>query len=164
MTRRLDNTWQKWSEPVNLGAPINTKDMDAFFTLDAGGEYAYMSTDLNSYGESDIVRVKLLERERPDPVILVSGNVYNKKTNQPLSATLVYETLPDGTVAGNGVSSPVDGSFKMVLPYDKNYSIRAQADKFFAISENLNLDSLIKVGHKEIHKDLYLVPIEIGQG
>ena len=163
MTRRLDNTWQKWSEPVNLGAPINTKDMDAFFTLDAGGEYAYMSTALNSYGESDIVRIKLLERERPDPVILVSGNVYNKKTNQPLSATLVYETLPDGTIAGNGVSSPMDGSFKMVLPYDKNYSIRAQADKFFAISENLNLDSLIKVGHKEIHKDLYLVPIEIGQ-
>ena len=36
------------------------------------------------------------------------------------------------------------------------------ADKFFAISENLNLDSLVKAG-KVIHKDLYLVPIEIGQ-
>jgi outer membrane protein OmpA-like peptidoglycan-associated protein len=49
------------------------------------------------------------------------------------------------------------------LPYDKNYSIRAVADKFFAISENLNLDSLIKAGYKVIHKDLYLAPIEIGQ-
>ena len=57
----------------------------------------------------------------------------------------------------------MDGSFKIVLPYDKNYSIRASADKFFAISENLNLDSLIKAGYKEIHKDLYLAPIEIGQ-
>jgi len=162
-TRRLDETWQKWSEPENLGSPINTEDMDTFFTLDAGGEYAYMSTDLNSYGESDIVRIKLLEREKPDPVILVSGNVYNKKTNRPLSASLVYETLPDGKVAGNGISNPSDGSFKMVLPYDKNYLIRANADHFFAISENLNLDSLIKVGYKEIHKDLYLVPIEVGQ-
>ena len=162
MTRRLDSTWQKWSNPVNLGSPINTPDFDGYFTLDAGGEYAYMSTDLNSYGESDIVRIKLLEREKPDPVILVSGNVYNKKTQQPLSASLVYETLPEGTMAGNAVSSPVDGSFKIILPYDKNYSIRAQADKFFAISENLNLDSLIKEGYKEIHKDLYLVPIEIG--
>ncbi|MCY7291802.1 MAG: hypothetical protein LH615_06420, partial [Ferruginibacter sp.] len=97
MTRRLDESWQKWSEPVNLGSPINTEDMDSFFTLDAGGEYAYMSTGLNSYGESDIVRIKLLEREKPDPVILVSGNVYNKKTNRPLSASLIYETLPDGT-------------------------------------------------------------------
>ncbi len=50
-----------------------------------------------------------------------------------------------------------------MLPYDKNYLIRATADKFFAQSENFNLDSFVKQGYKEIHKDLYLVPIEIGQ-
>ena len=100
--------------------------------MDAGGEYAYLTNSLNTYGESDIVRVKLLEREKPNPVVLVSGNVYNKKTNQPLSASLIYETLPDGVEAGNGISNPMDGSFKIVLPYDKNYLIRATADKFFA--------------------------------
>ena len=163
MTRRLDNSWQKWSEPVNLGNPINTDNWDAFFTLDAGGEYAYLTTSLDSYGESDIVRVKLLEKERPKPVLLVRGNVYNIKTKKPLSASLVYETLPDGAVVGNGISGATDGAFKIVLPYDKNYSIRASADHFFAISENLNLDSLVKAGNREIHKDLYLAPIEIGQ-
>ena len=163
ITKRLDSTWQKWSEPINLGSSINTPDWDAFFTLDAGGEYAYLTSSDNGYGESDIVRVKLLERERPDPVVLVDGNVYNKKTNEPLSASLIYETLPDGVEAGNGISNPSDGSFKIVLPYDKNYLIRASADKFFAVSENLDLDSLVKAGYKEIHKDLYLVPIEIGQ-
>jgi outer membrane protein OmpA-like peptidoglycan-associated protein len=163
MSKRLDSTWQKWSDPVNLGTPINTEDWDAFFTMDAGGEYAYMSSALNGFGESDIVKIKLLEKEKPDPVVLVSGNVYNKKTQKPLSASLLYETLPDGVEAGNGISSPEDGSFKMVLPYDKNYVIRATADKFFAQSENLNLDSLVKAGYKEIHKDLYLVPIEVGQ-
>jgi len=163
MTKRLDKTWTKWSTPVNLGAPINTEGWDAFWTLDAAGEYAYLTSNKNTYGESDIVCVKLLEREKPNPVILVSGNVYNAKTKEPLSASLIYETLPDGAEAGNGLSSPTDGSFKIVLPYDKNYSIRASADKFFAISENLNLDSMIKAGFKVIHKDLYLVPIEIGQ-
>jgi OOP family OmpA-OmpF porin len=163
MTKRLDSTWTKWTDPVNLGAPINTPDWDAFFTLDAGGEYAYMTNSTDTYGESDIVRVKLLEKEKPNPVVLVSGNVYNKKTLKPLSASLVYETLPEGEEAGNGFSNAEDGSFKIVLPYDQNYLIRATADHFFAQSENLNLDSLIKVGYKEIHKDLYLVPIEIGQ-
>lgn len=163
MSKRLDKTWQKWSDPVNLDTPINTRDWDAFFTMDAGGEYAYMTSAKESYGESDIVRIKLYEHEKPDPVVLVTGNVYHAKTKKPLSADLVYETLPEGIVAGNGMSNPIDGSFKMVLPYDKNYSIRATADKFFAISENLNLDSLIKKGYKEIHKDLYLVPIEVGQ-
>ena len=164
MTKRLDKTWTKWSDPVNLGAPINTPDWDAFFTLDAGGEYAYMTSSADGgYGQSDIVRIKLLEKEKPDPVVLVSGNVYNKKTNEPLSANLVYETLPEGTMAGDGISDPRDGAFKIVLPYDKNYTIRATADKFFAQSENLNLDSLVQAGYLEIHKDLYLVPIEIGQ-
>ena len=163
MAKRLDGSWEKWSDPVNLGSPINTEDWDAFFTLDAGGEYAYMSSSLEGYGESDIVRVKLLERERPDPVLLVTGNVFNSKTNEPLSASLIYEILPNGEIAGNAISNPEDGSFKIVLPYDKNYMIRASADKFFAQSENLNLDSLVKAGYKEIHRDLYLVPIEIGQ-
>ncbi|HEY6506201.1 MAG TPA: OmpA family protein [Chitinophagaceae bacterium] len=163
MTKRLDNTWQKWTDPVNLGEPINSADWDAFFTLDAGGEYAYLTSNTDTYGESDIVRVKLLEKEKPDPVVLVSGNVYNKKTNKPISASLVYEILPEGTEVGNAVSNPDDGAFKIVLPFDKNYMIRATADKFFAQSENLNLDSLVEAGYKEIHKDLYLVPIEIGQ-
>ena len=34
---------------------------------------------------------------------------------QPLSASLVYETLPDGVEAGNGISNAVDGSFKIVF-------------------------------------------------
>ncbi|MEO6538784.1 MAG: OmpA family protein, partial [Ferruginibacter sp.] len=150
-------------EPVNLGSPVNTTGSEAFFTLDAGGEYAYLTSSDGAFGASDIVRIKLLEKEKPDPVVLVSGNVYNAKTKMPLNASLIYETLPEGTQVGSGVSNPVDGSFKIVLPYDKNYSIRASADKFFAISENLNLDSLVKAGYKEIHKDLYLVPIEVGQ-
>ncbi|MDQ6844109.1 MAG: OmpA family protein [Bacteroidota bacterium] len=161
--KRLDDSWTKWSDPVNLGSPINTPDWDAFFTLDAGGEYAYMTTGLDTYGASDIVRIKLLEKEKPNPVVLVSGSVYNAKTKLPLSASLVYETLPDGVAAGNALSNSYDGAFKIVLPYNRNYSIRATADHYFAISENLNLDSLIKAGYKEIHKDLYLVPIEVGQ-
>jgi outer membrane protein OmpA-like peptidoglycan-associated protein len=163
MTKRLDDTWQKWSDPVNLGEPINTKDFDGFFTLDAGGEYAYLASSFQSLGKSDIVRVKLLEREKPDPVVIVDGNVYNAKTKEPLSANLIYETLPDGAIAGEGLSSPGDGSFKIVLPYDRNYMIRATADHFFAQSENLNLDSLVRTGLKVIHKDLYLMPIEVGQ-
>jgi outer membrane protein OmpA-like peptidoglycan-associated protein len=162
ITRRLDSTWQKWSDPINAGSPINTEDWDAFFTLDAGGEYAYMVSNQDSYGESDIVRVRLKNFERPKPVVMVTGNVYNSRTKEPIGASLVYQTLPGGAEAGNALSSPEDGSFKIVLPFDKNYLIRATADHFFAQSENLNLDSLVKEGYKLIRKDLFLVPIEIG--
>ena len=95
--------------------------------------------------------------------MIVTGNVYNAKTKAPISASLLYQILPSGVEAGNAMSNPDDGSFKIVLPYDRNYLIRATADHFFAQSENLKLDSLVKAGFQEIHKDLYLMPIEIGQ-
>lgn len=162
-TKRLDDSWTKWSEPENLGAPINTANWDAFFTMDAGGEFAYLTTSEEGYGASDIVRVRLLEEKKPDPVVMVTGNVYNKKTGEPVTASLLYETLPDGVQVGNALSSPFDGAFKIVLPFNRNYSIRATANHFFSMSENLNLDSMVQAGYTEIHKDLFLVPIEIGQ-
>ena len=56
MSKRLDDSWTKWSDPVNLGRPINTEKSEAFFTMDAGGEYAYLTSSDGSVGASDIVR------------------------------------------------------------------------------------------------------------
>lgn len=158
---RLDDSWLNWSEPENLGAPINTKGWDAFFSLDANGEYAYMVTTRASKGGADIVRVKMKTKDKPNPVVLVYGNVYNAKTKEPISAGLQYEILPEGIVAGYAYSNPADGSYKIVLPYGKNYSFMATAEQFLSISENLNLDTASI--YKEIRRDLYLAPIEIGQ-
>ena len=36
-TNRLDDTWMNWSEPVNLGKPINTSALDYYFTIDNAG-------------------------------------------------------------------------------------------------------------------------------
>jgi outer membrane protein OmpA-like peptidoglycan-associated protein len=103
----------------------------------------------------------LSDNIRPNPVVLLYGNVYNGKTKEPLSASLLYESLPDGKNAGNAYSSPVDGNYKLVLPYGKFYSLRASANNFIGISENLDLTNADQ--YKEIRKDLYLVPIEKGQ-
>ncbi|RYG22595.1 MAG: OmpA family protein, partial [Chitinophagaceae bacterium] len=53
MVRRLDESWKKWSKPVNLGAPVNTPKWDAYFTLDASGEYAYLSSMERTSGGAD---------------------------------------------------------------------------------------------------------------
>ena len=41
MTRRLDETWEHWTEPLNLGSGINTANWEAYFTTDAMGNMAY---------------------------------------------------------------------------------------------------------------------------
>ncbi|TAG02312.1 MAG: flagellar motor protein MotB [Cytophagia bacterium] len=158
VTRRLDDTWKNWSEPQNLGPEINTTDWEAYFTISAKGDYAYYTSYKNSIGDSDIFRVKLSEKNRPDPVALIKGKVYNKKTGQPISANIIYDFMPEGTNAGKATSTPKTGEYKVVLPLKKKYDLLAEAKGFLSIDEIINLSD--STNYTEITKDLYLVPIE----
>ncbi len=86
MTRRLDESWTKWSEPVNLGPNINTPGWDGYFTIPASGDYSYLVSTDNSLGYGDIFRVKVSEAVKPKPVALIKGQVYNLKTSEFLEA------------------------------------------------------------------------------
>ncbi len=51
----FDPAKQTWSEPRNIGPPINSPEDDAFFRLSADGQVAYFSSDrLDSYGSRDL--------------------------------------------------------------------------------------------------------------
>jgi outer membrane protein OmpA-like peptidoglycan-associated protein len=157
MTKRLDNSWTKWSQPVNMGDSINTPKWDAYFALDAVGEYAYVSTTQNATGGTDLARVKLSESQKPKTVVLVYGRIYNAITKEPMSANMFYDKVPGETSEGNAFSNP-DGNYKVTLPYGKTYSLRASADNYFSLIDTLDLNE--PGFYKEIHRDLYLYPIE----
>lgn len=161
MSKRLDDTWKNWSVPVNLGSDINTKKDEQEYFIDAKGEYAYFASKDNSYGDLDIFRIKLPEKVKPNPVVMVYGNVYNAKTNEPLETGIRYEILSTGEEAGTANSDPNDGSYKIILPYGKNYGFSAKAEGFYSVSENIDLTGIS--AYKEIKKDLYLAPVEIGE-
>ena len=63
LTRRLDDTWQNWRKPQNLGSPINTEEYDAYYSIAAKGDYAYFMSGKASLGKKDIFRLGL---ETPD--------------------------------------------------------------------------------------------------
>lgn len=161
MTKRLDDTWQNWTEPKNLGNTINSNDWDAYFTITAKGDYAYMVSNKNSYGSSDIVRIKLKEDVKPNPVVLIKGKVIDKKTNQPVQGNISYITLPEGVEVGTATSSPGTGEYSIILPYGKLYAFKASSKGYYSVNENLDVRDLKE--YKEIKQDLYLVPIEVGQ-
>jgi outer membrane protein OmpA-like peptidoglycan-associated protein len=161
MSKRLDNTWKNWSAPVNLGATINTKEDEQEYYITAKGDYAYFASGDDSFGELDIFRIKLPEKVKPKPVVLIYGKVLNVKTNEPIEAEIKYEILSSGVEAGIANSNPGDGSYKIVLPYGKNYGYSAKANGYYSISENINLEKLSD--YKEIKRDLFLAPIEVGE-
>ncbi|WP_345161595.1 OmpA family protein [Nibribacter koreensis] len=56
----------QWSEPENLGYPVNTPEDDKFLTLTANGRYGYMASSRldKSQGESDIYRLTFIGAEK----------------------------------------------------------------------------------------------------
>ena len=161
VTRRLDSTWCNWSEPMNLGKPFNNEGWNGYFSLDAKGEYAYFISS-DSVKNMDVFRAKLPSDARPDPVVLISGVVYNDKTKKPIAAKVVYESLKTGETLGFATSDSITGSYKLTLPYHEKYGIYASAQGFFSIDDFLDLDTLTET-YVEIKKDLHLVPIEVGK-
>ena len=164
VTKRLDDTWMKWSKPKNLGPAINSSGREFAFTLTAKGDEAYMISYEKlegSQGAGDIVKVQLSKSAQPDPVVLVYGKVLNKKTNEPIAANIEYFGLKDDKNYGNATSNAETGEYKIILPRGVNYGFKSSAKGFISVSENLDLTELKE--YKEIEKNLYLVPVEIGQ-
>ena len=53
-----------WTKPENLGFPFNTTDDDIFFFPLKNGEIAYYSKFKETgYGDNDIYRIQIFERE-----------------------------------------------------------------------------------------------------
>ncbi len=156
MTRRKDSTWTRWSEPLNLGPPVNTGSWDAYWTIPARGDFAYFVKD------GDIYRIRISPEVSPNPVVLVYGKVFDRKTEKPVGGALItYEHLETGAGAGVARSSPDSGEYKIVLPRGHAYGFLASAAGYLSQSDHLDVTELKK--YRELERDLYLVPAEVGE-
>jgi outer membrane protein OmpA-like peptidoglycan-associated protein len=161
-SKRLDDTWQNWSKPMNLGPEVNTADWDAYYTLSAAADHAYLVSNRQGTDKSrDIFRIALVPEFRPEPVVLVTGKVWDARTNQPLQAKIIYESLITGEELGVATTNPEDGTYTIVLPSGTSYGYLAEADGYIAVSENIDATDIKE--YKEERRDLYLVPMEVGQ-
>ena len=157
VTRRLDDTWENWSEPENLGPGINSASDDIFFNIDPKGENAYFSRSV-SEDDADIFSINMPDLFRPTAVILVKGKVYDRKTQKPISARIFYEKLPEGEEIGTVNADPVTGEYQILLPSGEKYGYLAESTGYVAINENIDLENTTE--YAEVTQNLILVPIE----
>ncbi|ELR72037.1 outer membrane protein, porin F precursor [Fulvivirga imtechensis AK7] len=95
MTERLDDTWQNWSTPVNLGPEINTKGFDAYLSLDPGGLALYSSSGNGSYSDIYSAVITFGEAEPvPDTTVLLDSTaivlVQDTLSEEALSQPIYY--------------------------------------------------------------------------
>ncbi len=161
VTKRLDDSWTNWSTPQNLGKVVNTSKFDAYFSIPASGEYAYLVSTENSIGQHDIFQLKLPEEAKPEPVTLVKGYILDENTQKPLATTIVAKDLDKGTELASAHSNPSTGFYELVLPRGKKYAFYAEHEGYYSVRENIDLEKL--KSYKEIKKDLRLVPFDYGE-
>ncbi len=161
-SKRLDDSWQKWTEPVNLGHTINSEEFEAYYTIPASGEFAYyVSTKGGIDGSKDIFKTTIPYEFSPEPVLLVSGHVLDKKTREPIASEILYESLTTNKELGTASSEERNGAYKIVLPRGYAYRYVPVAEGYIGIPQYLNVEHITE--YHEMENNLFLVPIEPGQ-
>lgn len=177
-TRKYEDSWTDWTEPVNLGKEINTTGDDCWYKITTDGTTAYFAkspddmpnalqasatlptsgkkaatTTVNKPSTLDLYWVTLPLQMRPDPVSTVSG-VITDLGGKPLPATIVWEDLTTHKEIGYSQSDPITGEYFITLPSGKLYGYFVEKQGYWPASDyvDMRIDSAAIDTVKEIHK------------
>jgi outer membrane protein OmpA-like peptidoglycan-associated protein len=94
VTQRLDDSWQRWSTPVNLGSGINTGEEDSSIDVTLDGISAYfLSSDAD--GKKGLFKATLPDSMRHSGAVLLHGRTkLDKSWEKALKSGQSHAFLP----------------------------------------------------------------------
>ena len=149
-SERLDDTWENWSEPMNMGKPINTAAGDAYYSVDAAGNV--FTSRANSRTDGGNLDLFILVPH--DIKVMLAGVVYNENSKQPISSSVILtikEQKPVTMKAGD------NGKFGTRLPETNEYVIAASADGFLPIEQTFPVPKIDR--DTTLTVEIYLTPV-----
>lgn len=152
-----------WTEPKNLGYPINTWKEEMGLFVAASGETAYFSSDREEgYGKLDIYAFPLYREVRPAKVTYVKGKVRDKVFGKPLGARIQLIDLATSEVVIESSSDRITGKFLVTLPSGHDYALNVSKEGFLFHSEHFSLSD-DKNTTEPLRLDVELQPIKYGE-
>ncbi|MBP1629192.1 MAG: outer membrane protein/peptidoglycan-associated protein [Bacteroidetes bacterium] len=157
---RIENG--KFTEPINLGYPINTSSDEVSFIVSPSGKQGIFSTDINgTFGKKDIYYFDLYKEAQPIPIVYMKGRVLDSKTKEAVSALFEVRDIENNRLIASTTSDKKTGEYLVILPLGGNYALNSYAKNYLFYSENFALKDLnIKDSYE---KDVYLTPILEGE-
>jgi outer membrane protein OmpA-like peptidoglycan-associated protein len=115
----------KFTIPVNPGAPLNTRFDDFSFVCDSLGRSGFLaSNEAGGKGQDDIYHFTLTSYLLP--------GVVHERNGRPIAQAKVSVSDSNGTLIASATTGD-DGSFRFVLPFDKDYVIKSEKSGFEAV-------------------------------
>jgi flagellar motor protein MotB len=159
MTRMKSDS--SWSEPKNLGYPINTSSDETGLIIDSEGLRAYFSSKRDNRSGKDIFSFLLDESVRPDPVSYLKGRVTDKETGKLLKADYELINLSTNKVTTRSTTDG-NGNFLVCLPSGYNYGINVTKAGYLFYSDNFMFEG-VHSAVKPLIKKITLSPAEVGE-
>lgn len=148
-----------WSDPKNLGYPINTSDNENSLLVYSSGELAIFGSDREGgLGDLDLYSFEMPESIRPTRTIYMTGTVFEQNTDKKLEAEFSLIDLASDVEVVRSISDRVNGSFLVTLPVNKDYALIVNKEGYHPYSVNFNL-SVPENSNEPYHKDVPLKPI-----
>lgn len=138
VSRLLDNTWENWTTPENLGSAINSEHDDFFFHIDAQGEFAYLSKG------ADIHRVKLPIIQQFGPVIALSGQTLDAERKAPVQSKISWVKMPEREEIALVYSDQSQGAYQVALIDGMTYAYTAEAEGYIPARGTATLSAIDK--------------------
>ena len=149
-----------WSNPVNLGFPINTINREGTLFIVADGKTAYYASDRSdSRGGLDIYSFEIREEMRPAKTLWVKGKVFDKKTTAGLPSAVELIDLSSKQLISK-VQTDETGHYLMTLPVGADYAFNVNRKGYLFYSDNFLLGN--SSPDSTYIKNIPLVPIETG--
>ncbi|MBC8033145.1 MAG: PD40 domain-containing protein [Chitinophagaceae bacterium] len=128
-----------WSEPINLGYPINTTENEGSLVITADGVTAYYASDRSdSKGGLDLYTFELRKDIRPVKTLWVRGRVFDKNTLKGLPSSVELTDLLSKEVTSK-VQTDDSGNYLITLPTGRDYAFNVNRKSYLFFSENFPL-------------------------
>lgn len=131
-----------WSEPKNIGQPINNNfdQFSLFITADGErGYYSHEETGADGYSNSKIVEVEIPENQRIQfRSNYVKGIVRDGSSKQPLQAQIELMNLDNNKVESLVESDSISGEYLIVLTQGAEYALHVSRPGYLFKSLNFN--------------------------
>jgi outer membrane protein OmpA-like peptidoglycan-associated protein len=93
--------------------------------------------------------------------VFVKGRVLHKETLEPVQADVVFENMEDGTIFNKVKTSGPNAEYELILPLGGRFGFFADAENYLA--ENQQISTMNRALNEVLERDLYVVPLEVGQ-
>ncbi len=142
-----------WSNPENLGYPINTTDDDVFYVPTKDEKHAYYSSAKEGgYGDQDIYKLSIIAPKKL--VAHLKGLVFDEISFKPLEAKLEITDKKTGDIIASFTSEKTTGEFYVSLPIGKTYGLKVTADKYLDQEETVDIPDTLS--DPEINKAIIM--------